>query len=233
MIGAPARPGRPNLVRTLQRGFALQLGRRAPLLLLCDAVLVGTGMVSALLRGGEPNLVYVAIVQLPILLLGAAALADIVDLERRAGSLDLALALPTTERYFGARLAAVCLPLLLQSGLLVVFLWIWEEMAFPLLPALAAAILLVLVVGAAALFWATRIQSAGAVWLATVGFVGLLGRWTLANPIPERGTAAGAFFGRAEDVSDLLVNIITLLPISILLILATRRRLTHPASLVS
>jgi hypothetical protein len=213
--------------------LSVQLGRRSALFAAADAVLLGSGLFSALLGGGEPRLFYLTVVVLPVLLLGIAALADVVELERRAGSLDLALSLPEVERYFAARVAAVCLPLLAQSWLALLLLWRLNEGSFPLLLALLQPLLLISLVGVSVLFWAERLRSAGAVWLATLVGIALLAPWTLDNPIPRYGQGGGGRLGRGEGMLTALGDALVVTLVTLVLLVSARRRLRDPERLLS
>ena len=92
--------------------FELLLEKRLWLFLGADALLILNGLFRVLLETGNP---FVEMVLVPTLLLGLPALSGVVALERRAGSLDLALAVPSTERYFVRRLIPVCGFFILQG----------------------------------------------------------------------------------------------------------------------
>src|SRR5262249_51807497 len=136
-------------------------------------------------EGDEPGAMWSGVVLPPLLLLGLPALSGVVDLERRAGCLDLALAAPAVEAYFVRRTAAVCAVRCAQGSLLMLADWLHESASFPLLSVVLQAAVVSLFLGAASLFWAVRLKTAGAVWLATMATLAALGRWFFFNPVPD------------------------------------------------
>ena len=86
----------------------LLLGRRLLLFAILDAIVVLWGLSMALFEGEEPMGIYSGLVTFPFVLLALPAMADVIALERRAGSLDLALTASSTEAYFARRILTVC-----------------------------------------------------------------------------------------------------------------------------
>lgn len=212
----------------------LQLGSRFLLYTLVDLLLIGGGLFDALAGGGEPSAIYVSVVILPLLLLGVPAQADLVALERRAGSLDLALATPDPQRYFLRRAGAVGLVLALQSALSLLALWAAESAGFPLLPALFQALGLAFLLAAATLFWALRVASAGGVWFASLLSILALYPWTLANPIPVRGSEVGhPFVGSLAATLPAVGHALVVTAAATLFYLYARRRLARPERLLA
>jgi hypothetical protein len=212
----------------------LRVGSRLLLFAAVDAVIVATSLINVLVTGGEPRNVYLGVVLLPSLLLGLPILADVVALERRAGSLDLALSVPHPEAYFTERIAAVCGLLLAQGWTALLALWATESFAFPLLPALLQAAAMTALLGAAVLFWAVRLKTAGAVWFATLITVALLGRWFFATPIPLRGTSAlHPLVGGAEETLEWAEGMAVLLLGATFFFLHARRRLERPERMLA
>jgi hypothetical protein len=225
-------------VRRFFRDYRLQLtlllGGRSLLFAAVDAAILGTSLFDALVNGGEPRNLYLGVALLPALLLGLPILADAVALERRAGSLDLALSVPRPEGYFLARLAAVSAFLLAQAWIGLLALWTAEGGSFPLLPPLLQSLAVVVFLGAAVLFWAVRVQTAGAVWFATLVTVALLGRWFFAIPIPPRGTALPhPFLAGAEETLEWADGMAVLLLGATFFFLHARRRLQRPERMLA
>src|SRR6185295_10752744 len=175
----PLRDRLRRLLRTARLSLELLLGRRLLLFAVVDFLIVGAAVLAMLVGAGdEPEAVWSGVVLPPFLLLGLPALSGIVEVERRAGCLDLALTTPAAEGYFLRRVAAVCGVLCLQGWLLMGLDWLHETgKGFPLLTVLAQVAVLSLFLGAAALFWAVRLKSGGAVWLASMGTVLAFSRW--------------------------------------------------------
>ena len=107
-------------LRSLRLTLELLLGRRLLLFAILDLVVLGTGLLSMLLapEGGADS-PYFNIFLIPSLFLGLPALAGMVDVERRAGCLDLALSAPAAEIYFVRRAAAVGSVMAFQGALVV------------------------------------------------------------------------------------------------------------------
>jgi hypothetical protein len=212
----------------------LQLGSRMLLFAVVDVVLLGSALFNALGAGGEPAAVYLGVVILPLLLLGVPALANVVALERSAGSLDLALSVPDTERYFLRRSAAVCGLMTAQAWGCLLALWLAEARSFPLLPPLLQSAVLAALLGAVVLFWAVRVQTAGGVWFATLITVALLGRWFFANPVPLRGsTAAHSLLGEPAESLEWGGGMAVLLLGAAFFFLHARRRLRRPERMLA
>ena len=87
----------------LRYSIQLLLDRRLGLFLLADAMLLFLALLTVLGEGGRPKDLFIHGVVLPVFIVGLPALSSVLDLERRAGSLDLALAVPSTEGYFTRR----------------------------------------------------------------------------------------------------------------------------------
>lgn len=224
-----------DLPRSLLLSLRLLLGRRLGLFAAIDALVLGGSLLTMLLEGeGEPSELYRSIFLYPSLLLALPALAGIVDLERRAGCLDLALSSPSAEGYFLRRAGAVCAVAALQGWVMMLLGWVVYGFNFPILAPLVQILAVSLFFGAVSLFWAVRLQTAGGVWLATVVTLALLGKWFFFNPIPPRfGTKFGAFLPGAEAALPWLGSVAVLAAGSALFFLYARRRLRRPELILS
>jgi hypothetical protein len=86
-------------LRALRRTLDLLLGKRLKLFAAADVIiLLWTLLLMMLGEGDEPQAVYRQVVLVPLLILGLPALAGLVEVERRAGCLDLALSAPARRR---------------------------------------------------------------------------------------------------------------------------------------
>lgn len=184
-----------DLLRSGLLSLRLLLGRRLGLFAAVDALVLGGSLLSMLLESnGEPAELYRSIFLFPSLILALPALAGILDLERRAGCLDLALSSPSAEGYFLRRAGAVCAAAALQGWLMMLLGWVFYGFSFPILTTLVQILAVSLFFGAVSLFWAVRLKTAGGVWLATIVTLAILGKWFFFNPIPPRyGARFGAF----------------------------------------
>jgi hypothetical protein len=236
--GEPERPrpdaGRRSRLRDWRLRLELQLGSRFLLFAVIDGVLVGGAILAALLGGGEPRDFYFQAVLLAPLLVGLPALADLLALERNAGSLDLALATPAPVAYFVRRVQAVSAVLVAQSTLTLLAIWISEKGGFPLVPPLLSSLAGNALLAAAVLFWAGRVETAGAVWFASMCSLLALGKWFFANPIPLRnGEEPSPFFASPAATLAWLGNLAVVLAATLILYLYARRRLAQPERLLT
>lgn len=172
----------PGWLRVLRRGvddLELLLEGRLLLFLIGDFLALVWGIFSALLAGGKIDKVYALAVLLPTLPMLGSALSSVIALERRAGSLDLALAAPSPARFFLRRMWPPLVLAWLQGNLvlLVAFfeahrleeiLALQLRFSGTLLRASISWVLVLLTVGAINLFWATRLRSGGGVFVANL-----------------------------------------------------------------
>jgi hypothetical protein len=201
-----------------------------------DVVVVGMMVLRMLLESkeGEAGDIYRYAFLLPSLILALPALAGLVDLERRAGCLDLALSAPAAEAYFVRRAGAVCAVVAIQGYLVMLLGWFLDGFGFPLLAPLIQIVVVSLFLGAASLFWAVRLRTSGAVWLASAVTVALMSPWFFTNPIPQRLTSKyGSLLPGAEESLPWLRGLAILAAGAALLYLYARRRLRRPERMLS
>ncbi|MBW8875227.1 MAG: hypothetical protein JF614_09705 [Acidobacteria bacterium] len=224
-----------DLLRSLHLSLDLLLGRRLLLFAALDAVALVLAALSMLLQSeGAAGDLYLSVFLVPAVLLGLPALAGMVDLERRAGCLDLALAAPSAEAYFVRRAAAVCLAVAVQGELIMGAAWLTSDRSFPLLAPALQIVAASAFLGAVSLFWAVRLRTAGGVWLASAVTLGVMAPWFFFNPIPTRlKVAYGAFLPGAEASLPWLRSLAVLAAGSVLFFLYARRRLRRPELMIS
>lgn len=223
-------------LRALRLTLELLLGRRLLLFLLLDLAMLGLNLIDMLVEtAGDPAALYTDIVLVPCLILGPFALAGLVDLERRAGCLDLALSSPSAEGYFLRRAGAVCAFLCAQGWIILIIAWVLNDARkFPLVTVLAQVVLINAFLGAVSLFWAVRLNSSGAVWLASVATVVLLGRWFFANPAPDRFWGVyNPWVPGPEEWWAWLKPAAVLAASTLVFFFYARRRLRRPETLIS
>lgn len=225
-----------GLLRGVRLSLELLLGRRLPLFAAVDAVVLLTALFSMLLgsEDGEPRELYVWVFLIPSLVLGVPALSGLVEVERRAGCLDLALSTPASEGYFLRRVGAVCAAMILQGWGMLLLGWVYDGRSFPLLTTLLHTAVASLFLGAVVLFWAVRLKTAGGVWLGSMVTLGAMARWFLANPIPWRfGTVYGPYLPGPEEALAWLPSLAVLAAGTVLFFLYARRRLRRPELMIS
>ncbi len=163
--------------------FQLLLDRRLWLYLIGDALFLFIGLLEAIeVMGGAdwPDQLYPRTVVMPMLVLGLPAMSGVLALERRAGSLDLALAVPSTERYFLRRMAPVWAVMTVQGWIVLALI----AGGWDLLRALYQCTVTSTLLAALVLFWAVRLKTSGAVLAASAVTVGLLTPWIFYSPSP-------------------------------------------------
>ncbi len=193
--------GLQTLWRRTRYAFQLLLERRWTLYLVGDAFFLFAGLLEAIdAMGGSDwiDRIYPRIVVMPMLVLGLPAMSSVLALERRAGSLDLALAVPSTERYFLRRIMPVSCFMVLQGWLVLLL----AATGWNLLRALFQSAVLSALLTAIVLFWAVRLRTSGAVLVASAITAGLLNPWIFFSP------ATGAAVGLPEEFWGLPVPVI-------------------------
>jgi hypothetical protein len=222
-----------SALRSLKLSLELLLGRRLWLFAGIDALVILSAILGMLLGdGGTPVSIYNWVILMPFLVLGLPALSGIVEVERRAGCLDLALSTPGAVRYFVRRAAAVCGFMTAQGWLLAVLDWLYEGRKLPLLAVLSQIAAATLLLGALALFWAVRLKTAGAVWLASMVTLALLRPWFFRNPIPAYTEQFGSWLPGRDESVPWLASLAVLGLATTLLSLYARRRLRRPESML-
>ena len=219
----------------MKRTLELLLGNRLKLFATADLVVVVWTLLAMMLgTEAEPQDVYRQVVLVPLLILGLPALAGLVEVERRAGCLDLALSAPRVERYFLRRAAAVSALMAVQGWVLILLTWFQEDRWFPILSCLTQVLVVSVFLGALALFWAVRLKTAGGVWLASIVTTIVLNRWFFHNPVPHRHFGVrGSLLPREEDLIDWIVSVAVLGAATVLLYFYARRRLRRPETMIS
>lgn len=224
-----------DLLRSFRLSLGLLLGRRLLLFVVIDVVVVGWLVMAMLLKSdGDARDLYRYAFLLPSLILALPALAGMVDLERRAGCLDLALSAPAAEAYFVRRAGAVCAAIAAQGMAVMILGWFLTEPRFPLIAPLVQIVVISLFLGAVSLFWAVRLRTSGAVWLASAVTIGGSSPWFFSSPIPPRfGAVYGPLLPGADESLAWLGNLAVLAAGAALFYLYARRRLRRPERMLS
>lgn len=224
-----------RLFRSIRLSLSLLLGRRLVLFAVIDALVVGALLLQMLLESdADAADLYRYAFLLPSLILALPALAGLVDLERRAGCLDLALSAPAAEAYFVRRAGAVCAVMAAQGEAVILAGWLVGGFGFPLLAPSIQIVVVSLFLGAVSLFWAVRLRTSGAVWLASAVTVAAMSPWFFTNPIPQRFKAHyGALLPGAEESLPWLRSLAILAVGAALFYLYARRRLRRPERMLS
>ncbi len=211
----------------------LLLDRRVWLYLAGDFYFIFAGLLVAIDSMGRGELldqIYPRVVVAPMLVLGLPAMSGMLALERRAGSLDLALAVPSTEGYFLRRIVPICTFLTAQGWIVLLLAADGWDLLRALYQCTATAALL----GALTLFWAVRLKTSGAVLVASVVTVGLLVPWIFYSPAtPFVEGAPLEFLGVRLDLLGWAWKAAVQTLAAVLLFLYARTRLRRPESMLA
>jgi hypothetical protein len=196
-------------------------------------VVLFLSLVSAVM--GERTFFYGEVFLVPLLLIGTPVLADCIALERRAGSLDLALSSPGAKMYFVRRIGALVGAAVVQGWLLLFVEWAFvSTRRYPVWMLLVQVVVVSVLFGAIILFWAVRLKSPGAVVFAASLTILALKPWFFSDPVGfEIDQMTGRFALPFEAYSTFLKNNLVLASAAIVFYLYAHRRLARPESLLS
>ncbi len=215
----------------MRMSLALLTERRAALFASIDAFFLLAGVNATFLGGsGSGRDFWIPSFLLPILVLGVPLMADAVAVERRSGTLDLALTSPGVRFYFERRVGVVALLMVLQ-GWLVILLARALAPNFPLSGPLVQVVFVVAFLTTATLNWTLRLKSPVGVVFATYGTCLLFLPWFFSNPIhpptemPEGVMNLGDYIDYAQQNFVLAVA-------AAVFYLYAQQRLARPESII-
>jgi len=217
-------------VRSTLMSVNLLMGRGAWKYAVVDSLIIIYCLVAALFSiETSVEAVFKTAVLLPILVIGVPLMSNSVDLERSAGTLDIALTSRGARHYFERRVGGVIAILFVQSSLIVLLLR--TLIGFHLAPAIGQALTVNLFMAATALLWCVLLRSAGAVmlatWLTSLVFV----RWLSSNPVFRFDDVTGPM-DRTEFLTWTGNNVILLLA-SVIFYMYAIRKLSRPEEILS
>ncbi len=173
----------PPVVR-VRLSLQLLTGRRAALFISIDGLFLFAGLMIGLNGSGTARDFWNPLFLMPLLVVGVPVLADAVAVERRSGTLDLALTSPGARFYFERRVAAVAGIMVLQGWMAIgIVRMTMRTEPFPLSGPFVQAISVALFIGAVVLNWAVRLRTPGAVMFATWITAAAFAPWLFSNPI--------------------------------------------------
>jgi len=206
--------------------------RRAALFIGIDALFLFVGLVIGLGGGGSVRDFWLPLFLMPLLIIGVPMLADTVAVERRSGTLDLALTSPGARFYFERRVAAVVTVAILQGWLTMILVRITTKSEpFPLSGPLAQTVSTALFIGAVVLNWAVRVRTAGAVIFATYATAAAFTPWLFSNPMHPPTTMDGPM--TVGDIIAWSQNNLVLLAAAATFYLYARQRLARPEAIIT
>ncbi|MEM6797001.1 MAG: hypothetical protein AAF725_23705 [Acidobacteriota bacterium] len=181
------------LARVSRYSLQQLLEKRLWMFALVNTVFLARGWLAAVVSGSRLDQLYASSILNPSVLVGVPALAGAVAIERRSGSLDLALAATSTERFFLRRMLPLVIFLACQ-GVLVLTLGVFEnagswsrtawhlDVAAEYGRAVYQTLQLNFFLLAVSFFWAVRLRSTGSVAVASMITVILFWPWLSTSP---------------------------------------------------
>lgn len=221
----------PSALLRIRHSVALLTERRVLLFVCLDALFLFAGVLIGLnsAQGSSPDM-WVPLAVLPLLIVGVPMLADSVAVERRSGTLDLALTSPGARFYFERRVLSVCALLVAQAWLAMLLTRLAMN-RFPLSGPLLQSVVVSLFIGAVTLNWAVRLRTAGAVMFATYLTAIVFFPWLFSNPIHPPESMNGPM--TALDLWHWTQNNLVLLSSAGVFYAYARQRLMRPELIIT
>lgn len=211
--------------------LALLTERRVALLLTVDGFFLFGGLILSFSQSGSVRDFWLPLFLLPSLFLGVPIMAEAVAVERRSGTLDLALTSPGARLYFERRVGAVAVLMIVQGWCAVVATRLLNPAYFPMSGPLIQVIFVSLFISAVTLNWTLRLKTAGAVIFATYATVLAFAPWMFSNPIrPPQEMATGAM--TLPDYVDYAQQNLVLAAAAVVFYLYAVQRLSRPESII-
>jgi hypothetical protein len=224
------RDGVISFARSTAMSVNLLMGRGVWKYAVLDSILI-LFCLTAALGSIEENVegVFRFAVVVPILAFGVPLISNSVDLERRAGTLDIALTSRGARFYFEQRVGGLAALFLVQSWLMVLLLR--AMIGFHVAPPLIQALSVCLFVGSAGLLWSVMLRSSGAAMIATWVTALVFSKWLFSNPIFRFDDDSGAM-DREEFLTWAGANTVLLLA-GVIFYLYAVRRLSRPEEILT
>jgi len=208
----------------------LLLDRQIVLFVIADLLFLFFALIAALGGSGYAADFWYWLFLAPSLVLGVPMLAETVAVERRAGTLDLALSSPSAAWYFERRVGGASAILVIQGWIAVLGTRLLVNENFRLFDSLLRVPIVTLFLAAAALNWAVRFKTPSAVVFATYVSAVAFAPWFFANPIQAAGGLAAS--GAAAWLPSLKANL-ALAGAAAVFYLYALQRLRNPELLIS
>jgi hypothetical protein len=220
------------LALRIRLSLRLLTERRAALFISIDCLFLFAGVMMGLGGTGSVKEFWAPLFLMPLLVVGVPMLADTVAVERRSGTLDLALTSPGARFYFERRVGAVVAAAVLQGWLAMLLARaLSRSEPFPLSGPLIQTVSAALFIGAVTFNWAVRVRGAGAVIFATYATAAAFAPWLFANPIHPPTTMNGPM--TAGDIITWTQNNLVLLAAAATFYLYTRQRLANQEAMIT
>lgn len=219
-----------SFVRSTALSVNLLMGRGVWKYAILDSVLILGCLTAALfsIDDSSAGALFRFAVVVPLLVFGVPLLANVVDLERRAGTLDIALTSRGARFYFEQRAFGLVSIFFVQSVVVVLILRLL--LAFHLWPPLVQAANVCLFVGCAGLLWGVMLRSAGAAMIATWATSLAFAKWLFSSPIFRFDDISGPM-DRTEFLTWGSANLVIVVA-ALVFYLYTIRKLSRPEEIL-
>jgi len=218
-------------VTRARMSLALLTEKRAALFLTVNGFFLFTGLFLAFAGNGSVRDFWLPLFLLPSIFLGVPIMADAVAVERRSGTLDLALTSPGARFYFERRIGAVAALLIAQGWLVIAAARLINPAYFPLSGPLVQIVFVALFISAVTLNWSLRLKTAGAVIFATYATLLAFAPWLFSNPIhPPEQMPNGPM--QLPDFVDYAQQNLVLAAAAIVFYAYALQRLSRPESII-
>lgn len=220
-------------MRRIRHSVALLTERRVLLFLGLDFMFLFAGVLIGLSSessSGSGRDMWLPFFVMPALVVAVPMLADTVAVERRSGTLDLALTSSGARFYFERRVLSVC-ALIVFQGFMTMTLTRLLMNRFPLSGPFVQAVSLALFIGAVTLNWAVRLRTAGAVMFATYLTTLVFSPWLFSNPIHPPESMNGPM--TALDLWQWTQNNLVLVCSAAVFYAYARQRLMRPELIIT
>jgi hypothetical protein len=188
-----------NWLLRVRASLALLVERRVGLFLTIDGFFLFSALPIAFGAGeGRASEFWIPMFLAPSLIIGVPMLSECVAVERRSGTLDLALSSPGARFYFERRAGAVAVLMIVQGWFGVLVSRVSTE-PFPFTGPLIQIVIVSLFIASVTLNWSLRLATPGSVIFATYATIAVFFPWFFSNPIYPP-----AFVGHPMTADDII-----------------------------
>ena len=220
------------LASRFQFSLSLLTERRLAMFIGLDILFVLPGVIVSVGGGNElATAFYMPMFLLPAILIAVPMLADTVAVERRSGTLDLAMTSPGANTYFERRVGAVAALLIAQGWIGVLINRIAGE-PFPVSGPLLQMVVVACFIAAAALNCSVRVRTTGAVVFATYASIVAFSPWFFSNPVHPPQYRGQGPMALPDYIAYFKTNLI-LAAAAVIFYLYARQRLSRPEMIIT
>jgi hypothetical protein len=216
----------------VQFSLSLLTERRLAMFIALDVLFVLPSVIVSVSGGNDvASEFYLPMFLIPAILIAVPMLGDTVAVERRSGTLDLAMTSPGANTYFERRVGAVAALLVAQGWIAVLINRLAGE-PFPVSGPLLQMVIVACFIAAAALNWSVRMRTSGAVVFATYASILAFSPWFFSNPVhPPQFKGLGPM-ALPDYIEYFKANVI-LAAAALIFYLYARQRLSRPELIIT